>query len=488
MTTHGSSFFVGIDVGTGGVRALAVSQSGQLVAQAAVPFDPALIEVAEDRHQQQPRLWWDAVCQATRLLRADLEASGVAAERLAAVSVDGTSGTVVAVDATGRPIRAALMYNDPRAATEAERINEVADSFCRKLGYRFKSSFALAKIAWLRDHEPVTFDRAARFVHQADWIQERLTGRPGISDYSNALKTGYDLVDQRWPDWIDEMLGVTGRLPQVVAPGTPVGSVSAEAARISSLPQGTAVVAGATDGTAACLASGLRRPGDYNTTLGTTLVFKGIGRQICRHPEGLIYCHKLPGDLWLPGAASNTGCEWITRLFPQVKPQAMDAAAAARLPTKYLAYPLVRKGERFPFLSEAAQGFFLPQPEDPADRYAACLEGVAFLERLAYDVLDKVLGTSGGEIFSTGGGSRSDVWMQCRADVTKRIVHRPLCTESAFGTALLAGAGSFPGGLDQAIAEMVHVDKTFCPNPPRAEHYDRRYHLFRDELTKRGYC
>ena len=485
--THSLSLFIGIDVGTSGVRALAVSETGGVVARSAVPLDASVPAPQEGRHEQPPEAWWKAVCRATAMLREELESAAVSPAALRAVSVDGTSGTVVALDAAGRPLRPALMYNDPRAASEAEKLNDAGAELCQKLGYQFKSSFALAKIAWLRSHEPAVFDGAARFVHQADYVIGRLTGAANVSDYSNALKTGYDLVDECWPAWIDALLGLGDRLPRVVAPGTTLGKLSIEAAAATGLPEGLTVVAGSTDGTAACLASGVRRPGDYNTTLGTTLVFKGISRQICRHPQGLIYCHKLPGGLWLPGAASNTGCEWIGAMFADQPVERLDAAAEKLLPTGELAYPLARRGERFPFLSERASGFFPPQRGDPARRYAACLEGVAFVERQAYDVLDGVAGSCGGEVFSTGGGSQSDVWMQCRANVTRRPLHRSASPESAFGTAVLAAAGSYYQGLSEAIEHMVRFERTFAPDPAHGAQYDDLYERFCGELNKRGY-
>ena len=251
-----------------------------------------------------------------------------------------------------------------------------------------------------------------------------------------------------------------------------LGSVTAEAAGQTGLPEGLPVVAGATDGTAACLASGLCRPGDYNTTLGTTLVFKGLSRRICRDPAGLIYCHKLPGGLWLPGAASNTGAEWIAAMFSGADPAQLDSAAAARIPGKCLAYPLVRTGERFPFLCPSAEGFFVPEPPDSLARYASCLVGVAFVERLAYDVLDRVTGSRGGEVFSTGAASRSDVWMQCRADATGRVMHRPTCGESAFGSAVLSAVATCFPSLGGAVENMVRVERTFIPNPGNAAEYD----------------
>lgn len=480
----GEALFLGIDLGTGGVRAVAVTESGAVAAAASAAFDPAILAAQPGRHEQPPEAWWQAVCEATLRMLDKLGAND--RERLMAVAVDGTSGTLVALDQGGKPVRPALMYNDPRASAEADALNRAAAGFCEKLGYQFNASFALTKIAWLRRHEPAVFDRTARLVHQADAIVEQLTGRPAVTDSSNALKTGYDLIEERWPEWIDEHLGIASRLPPVVPPGVAIGCVSERAARETGLPKGLTVVSGATDGTAAFLASGARRPGDCNTTLGTTLVFKSISSHLCRDRDGLIYCHKLPGGWWLPGAASNTGAEWIGRLFPGADIAALDAAAVFRLPSSCLAYPLARLGERFPFRNPDALGFFHPDNPHPGDRYAACLQGTGLIERLGLEVLDAAAGTSGGEIYSTGGGSRSDVWMQCRANATKRLIHRPSCGESAFGAAILAATGSGRFGLAEAIEQMVRIEHRFEPEPHLTTRYDELFEQFCGELHRRG--
>ncbi len=482
-----SPLFLGIDLGTSGVRAMAVSEDGRVAADASAPLATGIIAGAAGCHEQSPAAWWQAVCQALALMADEFHSAGIPIQRLGGrgrrwhVRHAGSPGR------SGFPLRPALMYNDSRATAEADLLNDVAADFCRKLGYRFQASFALAKILWLQKHEPEVFRSAAWFVHQADYVQGRLTGRPGISDYSNALKTGYDLLEECWPAWMDGCGPLIERLPRVVAVGGRVGEISAAVADELGLPRGLPVVAGATDGTAAFVASGVCRPGDYNTTLGTTLVFKGVSRKICGHPDGLIYCHKLPDGLWLPGAASNTGGEWIAHDFAEADLGALDAAAADRLPSECLAYPLVRTGERFPFRSATAQGFWLPEPDDRPARYAAGLQGVALVERLCYDVLDEATGTRGGEVYSTGGGSRSDVWMQCRADVTGRVVHRPQCGESAFGAAVLAAAGGLGCGVKAAIGRMVRIRQSFTPNEAPAGGYDRLFHRFREELQRRGW-
>ena len=366
-------------------------------------------------------------------------------------------------------------------------MNDLAQSWCDRTGYRFDSSFALAKILWLARREEAHFAQCARFLHQADFVVGHLTGDFGVTDYCNALKTGYDLTRNEWPDWMARLPGVPERLPRIVAPGTPIGAVSAVAASMSGLPAGLMVVAGATDGVAAAVATGLRTVGDYNTSLGTTLVFKGVSARSARHPQGLVYSHKLPGGKWLPGAASNVGAAWMRAWFPDASPAELDRAATAYLPCRIAAYPLVGQGERFPFSSAAAQRFAAPEPANQYEAFAAFLTGTALVERLSYEVLDSVCDTAGGAVYSTGGGSNSDVWMQCRADVTGRIVHRPRVHESAFGSAVLAAAGTLFPSLDDAGTAMTHVARTYLPTASTNAHYAELYERFRHELARRGY-
>ena len=137
--------FLGIDLGTSGVRAMLVAADGRVAADASAPL-PAGVVTTAGWHEQSPSAWWQAVCQALASLADELRTGSIHPRRLAAVAVDGTSGTLVALDGAGSPLRPALMYNDARATAEAELLNEAATDFCRKLGYRFQASFALAKI------------------------------------------------------------------------------------------------------------------------------------------------------------------------------------------------------------------------------------------------------------------------------------------------------------------------------------------------------
>lgn len=464
---------LGIDVGTGGVRALAVAPDGAIAGAASTPLGG--VRSAAGMHEQDPTAWVSAV---DRVLHALWE-KGVAPHAVRAVSVDGTSGTLVCTDTGGRPVRPALLYDDARAEREAYMLCEIADG-----AKRITSSFSIAKALWVREHEPDVYANAAHLIHPADYIAGSLSGIFGVSDYSNSLKMGYDPECEAWPDWLGHWPDLRARLPAVVPPGAQTGGVTAVAAARTGLPERIPVIAGATDGVASAIASGALGAGAYNTTLGTTLVFKGFARAPYADSDGRMYSHRLPGGLWLPGAASNTGAGWIRVWFPGADPAALDQAASGLLPSAHIAYPLARQGERFPFHHSKATGFIEP-PTDGIDRYAACLQGTAFVERMGYEVLDAALGSASGAVYSTGGGSRSDLWMQVRADVCQRVFHRPACPEAAFGAAVLAASTTVWGSLQEAMEHMARPVRTFAPQPGDA--YEAAYARFLGALRERAY-
>ena len=373
------------------------------------------------------------------------------------------------------------MYNDGRAAGLARARNGPAR------GTSPAAPPALLRMRWIADERPDAFARTRTFLHQADFVVGRLCGAFGISDSSNALKSGYDLRTDAWGEAALGRAELLERLPRVVPPGTDVGGLTPEVADELGLLPGARVVAGVTDGTAGFIASGAHRVGDDSTTLGTTLVFKRLASRFVADPGGHVYCHKLPGDLWIPGAASSTGGEWIRRDFPGADLAALDRAVAGSFPCDVLAYPLAARGERFPFSNPEARGFVDPRPESELERYAAMLQGTALVEALAYEVLDRLTGARGGEVFVTGGGSRSDVWLQLRADVTGRRLHRPRHPESAFGSAVLAAAGWLGEPLPRVCERMVGLERTFHPDPRRTRSFAPYHARFREALRRRGH-
>jgi sugar (pentulose or hexulose) kinase len=481
--------FLGVDLGTQAVKVIAADESGRVVASASQPLAPPPTGLPPGWAEQDPHDWWRATGDCLREATTALREAGRDPREIRALAVDSTSGTVVPVDAAGDPVGRAIMYHDNRCAAEAEELNEVAADLIAKLGYRFSFSFALAKILWVKRHEPDRFQRTARFRHAADFIAERLVGGPAMTDTSNALKTGYDLVDGGWPASTFAALDLPlDRFPEVARPGDRIGVVSAAAAAATGLAAGTEVVGGATDGTASFIASGAVAPGEWNSTLGTTLVVRGVSRVLVKDPLGRIYCHAHPMGYWLPGGASSTGGECLKRFFAGENWARLDREALACAPTPLLVYPLARIGERLPFHDPQATGFTVGEPRDTAEWYAAHLEGVGFVERWIYEVLAGLGAEVEGPILATGGGARSEPWLAIRAAILDRALRRPRETEAAFGSCIIAASKTAYANLEAATRAMVGHDLEVEPEPRLAAAYAERYQAFRDACRERGYA
>ncbi|RKX72356.1 MAG: hypothetical protein DRP49_09015, partial [Spirochaetes bacterium] len=298
--------FFGIDSGTQGIRGLITDERGSIVADGSSRFTVLNAAVIEKHYEQSAMVWLDSLVEVIGQCITGLNQKGFKAEDITGIGIDGTSGTVIPIDSSFKPLGNALMYNDGRSDLEMVRVQKAGEDLSSKLGYRFKPSFSLPKILWIKENQPAIFEKTRYFVHQSDYIIGFLTGNYQSSDYTNALKTGYDLIDDCWPDFIESDLGIPlDRLPEVVSPGSIVGTVSKTASRLTGLSAFTRVSAGATDGIASALASGIKKPGDYNTTIGTTLVIKGLTDSIISDKQGRIYSHRHPDGYWIPGGASN---------------------------------------------------------------------------------------------------------------------------------------------------------------------------------------
>jgi xylulokinase len=479
----GDGLVLGVDVGTQGARVFAVDAAGAVVASARETW---LGERQSDGwHDQEPAVWWDGVALALRRTAAALSATDRG--RLLALAVASTSGTIVPVDGRGRPLRQAIMWDDRRATAEAEVVAAAGAELTSRLGYRFRPTFGLPKILWLRGHEPDVWSQSRWFLHAADWITGRLTGRWGISDWMNALKTGYDLLDERWPAFIERLGVSTERLPSVVAPGTPIGRLARDVAVDCGLPETLVVVAGLTDSNAAQFAAGAYRPGHWATTMGTGLAVKGVTTDLVIDPSGALYCHRHPSGWWLPGGASNVGGGAIDRRFGRASLPALDGRLNDKGASSVLVYPLCDRGDWFPFWADDATGFVVGTPRDETDLYRGYLEGVAMVERMAFDTIGQLGAQVAGPVMVTGGGTSSPRWLQIRADMLGREIAIPQVPEAALGAAIVAAGASVHDGLLAACAAMTRIVRTVEPQASRSEQYEGRYRQFLAELAARGY-
>lgn len=411
---------LGLDFGTSGARACALAEDGRLVWQHQRTFP--------DPDAQTPAHWLDALHGLLTALPAAL------AGRLGTVTINGTSATVLLCDAALQPVSPVLRYDDGRARAQTQQLRHLAppnQPHC-------DANAGLAKFLWLtQPPEPVR--NAAHFMHQADWLAAQLRGGSNISDYHNALKTGYDVENLRWPDWV-RALPHAALLPEVVAPGSDTGTIAPAVAKRFGLPPDCRMRAGTTDSGAAFIASGITEPGTGLTSLGSTLVLKQLSRTRIEAPAYGIYSHRF-GRHWLVGGASNAGAAVLRQHF--------DAAALARLsaqidpetdsPLDY--YPLPRTGERFPHNDPELSPRLTPRPVDDAAFLHGLLQGLARIEQAGYACLHSLGAPALLEVRDCGGGATNATWRRLR----QRLLGVPIAasehSEAAYGAALLGLRG-----------------------------------------------
>jgi len=447
--------WIGVDLGTQSVRAVLADADGTVLARAARPLTSHRDGL---RHEQDPQTWLDAV---------DATLAEVSQGEIEGIAICSTSGTFLLTDTAGRPVTPALMYDDARAADYRDRI---VDADPDRWATAMQPTWALPKMLWLTaaGHDL----NHHRIVHSADFVAAHLVGHPVATDTSHALKSGYDLVNDTWPEAFEKLDLPTEAFPNVVLPGTELGRT----------PDNVAVYAGMTDGCAAQIAAGALTPGAWNSVLGTTLVLKGVSKDLLNDPTGAVYSHRHPDGGWLPGGASSTGAGVLTELLPNADLGALDRAAHALGPTDDVIYPLTKTGERFPFVAPQAERFTLGDLGDDLHTYAAVLQGVAFIERLAFEHLVSLGAEPLRSVSLTGGAVRSGYWNQLRSDVLGVPVELPAAPDPAFGMAVLAASAG--GSLTETAHRMVKTDRILDPRPHGLEDL---YGEFVAELDRRGY-
>ena len=415
--------YIGLDLGTSGCRAVAVDAAGRITAEARVDL-PRSRHPCPGASEQQPEDWWTAVIEVLN----DLDAPQLGHVR--ALSVDATSSTLLLCDSQGDPCSPALMYDDRRAVAEADEIARLAPPDSPTRG----ASSALAKLLMLLRSAP---PETAHALHQADWINGRLSGIVGIADENNVLKLGFDPVARRWPDWITT-LGVPPELLPAVRPvGSPMGTIAPSLARQLGWPNDVHLVAGTTDSNAATLAAGIDRPGDAVTSLGSTLVVKLCSDRPIFAARYGVYSHRI-GDYWLTGGASNSGGGVLRQYFSDSELEELSRQIDPGRPLDLHYYPLIVAGERFPESDPDKQPCLQPRPQARHQFLQAMLEGIADIEAAGYTRLAELGAPFPQRVFSAGGGASNAAWRAIRERKLGVPVQTARHTESAYGAALIA--------------------------------------------------
>jgi sugar (pentulose or hexulose) kinase len=417
--------YLGIDFGTSGVRACVIAPSGEIDAFERIDFGAVAADEAAG-------LWSEALFSVITAIPASSR------RRIAALALDGTSGTVLACDEALNPTYPPLLYDDCRADAEAAAIARAGGEDSPAAS----ASSGLAKVLWLKKR--LGLERARLYLNQADWLTGLLSDRAGLSDYHNALKMGYDVEALGWPEWV-EYLADVDYLPQVVAPGSAIACVARPRARQLGLDPDCMVRAGTTDSIAAFIAAGVGEPGGAVTSLGSTLVLKLLSETRVESARYGVYSHWY-GELWLAGGASNSGGRVLRQHFTDQELEALSRHIDPESDSGLDYYPLPCPGERFPYNDPAMPPRLDPRPPERQRFLQGLLEGLARVEALGYARLQELGATPLKSVASSGGGARNPVFTRIRARYLGVPVSLAQQQEAAYGSARLArdGTNLFP--------------------------------------------
>jgi D-ribulokinase len=360
--------------------------------------------------------------------------------RVQSIAIDGTSSTVLLCDADGRIVGSPMLYHDDRGKAVLEQLRSIAPAGHPVLS----ATSSLAKLLWLMTRSNFVTatsnsERPQYFLHQADWLAYHLHGKLGVSDYHNALKLGYDVESFHYPDWLENH-PYRPLLPQVVPPGTPIGTVMPQVAQELGLGSDCTICAGTTDSIAAFMASEVNTPGAAVTSLGSTLVIKLLSHQRVDDARYGIYSHRL-GDMWLVGGASNTGGAVLRHFFSDAEVVRLSQEIDPNVPSNLDYYPLMTPGDRFPINDPNLAPRLTPRPERPVDFLHGLLTGIASIEARGYQLLSQLGATPLVAVYTAGGGAQNPTWTQIRQRYLPVPVSISKHQEAAYGTALLARDG-----------------------------------------------
>lgn len=411
------SYFLGLDFGTSGARAIVIDDQQNII----------LTLVANQSGYQNPHHWQQALESLLRQIPDSIS------QHLKAIAIDATSSTVILCDRLGNVVTEPLWYNDNRAKKYLTQLKQIVP----ENHYCLSATSSLAKLHYY--YQEVSWQDDYYLLHQADWLGFLLHGQLGISDYHNALKLGYDLINLEYPLWLQNQPFVSV-LPQVKTPGEEISLIKSNIAQKYHINPDCVVKAGTTDSIAAFLASGVNTVGEAVTSLGSTLVLKLLSEQKIDDSHYGIYSHKL-GNLWLVGGASNTGGAVLKNFFDDRELEQLTQQINPNYQTNLEYYPLLNKGERFPINNPDLEPVLTPRSNDRHIFLQGLFEGIARIEAQGYRLLEELGANSLTQVYTAGGGAKNAVWRKIREKQLNVPVRISAQTQAAFGTALLAKSG-----------------------------------------------
>jgi xylulokinase len=480
-------WFLGMDVGTSGTRAVIVDAAGKLIGGASsehAPFRTPYPGWAE----QDPEDWWRAAKEA---IHAVLASAPEPHQPIAAIGLTGQMHGAVMLDENGAVLRPALIWCDTRTQPECDWLTE-------KIGYQrlieltcnpALPNFTLTKLLWVKTHEPEIFARIRHIMCPKDYVRFRLTGEFAIDVQEASGTLLLDVTHRRWSREVAEAAGIPMEwLPKVYESPEVCARISASAAGLTGLAAGTPVVAGAGDQGAGAVGMGILQPGSVSATIGTSGVVFAATAEPTKDPKGRLhtFCHAVPGLWHVMGVTQSAGLslQWLRNTF--FPGQSYDALseAAAKVPagSEGLEWAPYMLGERTPHLDPFVRAAFagISTIHTTAHFTRAVLEGVAYSLQDTFTLFAE-LGIPVTGIRLGGGGARGTLWRRIQAGVYGHAVEILVAEEGgAFGCAMMAGVGAGHwANLDEACAAAIRVAETIASDPVDVATYKAGYEKWR---------
>jgi FGGY-family pentulose kinase len=486
---HAPPYVAGIDGGTEALKVGIFDLSGHLVASASASYPTHFPQ--SGWAEQDPEDWWRALGDASRRCFA---AAAIDPKDVVAISADGTTCTLLPLDAHNRPLRRAFLWMDVRAAQQAQRITDTGHPALKYSPSGVSAEWMPPKTLWLKEHQPDIYHQTRTLLEYTDWLALRLTGRRTLNLCTATQRWFYDRPNGGWPAGFFDAIGlgdVHSKLPSDVLPlGAHLGDVTAEASAHTGFASGTRIYAGGCDAAVGTLALNVVQPGQLALVTGSSNVLMGFTDQPL-HIPGLMgsFPDAVISDLELIEAGQvSTGSvvAWFRREFAAdlMRDHPNDSAAIYRILDQDAAQISpgsggvvvleTFQGNRSPYADALARGAIwgLSLATTRAHVYRALLEGIAYGTAHILDVLAGH-GYCPSGLTASGGATRSRFFLQLYADVIGLPIRTTETTEaSLLGSAIAAatGAGLYPS-FAAASAGMVRTAETFAPDPVTHQRY-----------------
>ncbi|HLH36515.1 MAG TPA: xylulokinase [Alloacidobacterium sp.] len=479
--------YLGIDIGTGGTRAVLVDNSGQVLASGMSEHAP-IRSPQPGWAEQDPEDWWRAAQEA---IRAALAASGLKASDIAAVGLTGQMHGAVMLDNEGRVLRPSLIWCDQRTGPQCDWLHQqlgrehLIELTCNPA----LPNFTLTKLLWVRDHEPEVFAKIARVLCPKDYVRYRLTGTYVIDVQEASGTLLLDVTNRRWSSEVARVAGISESwLPQVFESPDICARISSEGAKRTGLAEGTPVVAGAGDQGAGAVGMGILQPGSVSATIGTSGVVFAATDAPTKDPHGRLhtFCHAVPDRWHVMGVTQAAGLSfrWLRdTIAPGINYDTLTAEAE-KVPagSDGLLWAPYLFGERTPHLDSHATAMFygITASHTRAHLTRSVLEGVAYSLKDTFTLFSE-LGIPVKGVRLGGGGARGPLWRKIQASIYGYPCDVLVAEEgAAFGAALLAGVGAGAWKTtDEACASAIRIAEQISPDPAAAKTYAKGYEVYR---------